>query len=90
MIKNSTTVKAKDTSTAMEKIIAELGEDCVILSTKKRKGMIEITASNSAKYKSAVKKRYDKQKFSNIYNLKSGKMNMVAAAIGSIQATTPA
>ena len=76
MIKNSTTVKAKDTSTAMEKIIAELGEDCVILSTKKRKGMIEITASNSAKYKSAVKKRYDKQKFSNIYNLKSGKMNI--------------
>tara|TARA_E500000331_G_scaffold188995_1_gene181860 strand:- start:971 stop:1999 length:1029 start_codon:yes stop_codon:yes gene_type:complete len=38
--------------------------------------MIEITASNSAKYKSAVKKRYDKQKFSNIYNLKSGKMNI--------------
>ena len=32
--------------------------------------MIEITASNSLKYKSAVKKRYDKEKFSNIYNLK--------------------
>ena len=31
--------------------------------------MIEITASNSPKYKSAVKKRYNKEKFSNIYNL---------------------
>ena len=30
--------------------------------------MIEITASNSPKYKSAVKKRYNKEKFSNIYN----------------------
>ena len=31
MLKNTTTVKAKDTSTAMEKVISELGEDCVIL-----------------------------------------------------------
>ena len=61
MLKNTSTFKAKDTSTAMEKVIADLGEDCVILSTKKKNGMIEITASNSPKYKSAVKKRYNKE-----------------------------
>ena len=60
MLKKTSTFKAKDTSTAMEKVIAELGEDCVILSTKKKNNMIEITASNSPKYKSAVKKRYNK------------------------------
>ena len=76
MLKKTTTFKAKDTSTAMEKVIAELGEDCVILSTKKKNNMIEITASNSPKYKSAVKKRYNKEKFSNIYNLKSGKLKI--------------
>ena len=76
MLKKTTTYKAKDTSTAMEKVIAELGEDCVILSTKKKNNMIEITASNSPKYKSAVKKRYNKEKFSNIYNLKSGKLKI--------------
>ena len=76
MLKKTTTYKAKDTSTAMEKVIEELGEDCVILSTKKKNNMIEITASNSPKYKSAVKKRYNKEKFSNIYNLKSGKLNI--------------
>ncbi|MEC8099965.1 MAG: AAA family ATPase [Pseudomonadota bacterium] len=76
MLKNTTTIKAKDTSTAMEKVISELGEDCVILSTKKKNGLIEITASNSQKYKSAVKKRYNKEKFSNIYKLKSGKLNI--------------
>ena len=76
MLKNTSTFKAKDTSTAMEKVIADLGEDCVILSTKKKNGMIEITASNSSKYKSAVKKRYDKEKFSNIYNLKSSKLKI--------------
>ena len=73
MLKTTTTVKAKDTTSAMEKVITELGEDCVILSTKKNNGMIEMTASNLNKHKSAVKKRYDKEKFSNIYNLKSGK-----------------
>ncbi len=76
MLKTTTTVKAKDTSSAMEKVITELGEDCVILSTKKKNGMIEMTASNQMKYKSAVKKRYDKEKFSNIYSLKSGKLKM--------------
>ncbi len=76
MLKNTSTFKAKDTSTAMEKVIADLGEDCVILSTKKKNGMIEITASNSPKYKSAVKKRYNKEKFSNIYKLKSGKLKI--------------
>ena len=76
MLKNTTTVKAKDTSTAMEKVISELGEECVILSTKKKNNMIEITASNSPKYRSAVKKRYNKEKFTNIYKLKSGKLNI--------------
>ena len=76
MLKTTTTVKAKDTSSAMEKVITELGEDCVILSTKKKNGMIEMTASNQMKYKSAVKKRYDKEKFSNIYSLKSGKLKI--------------
>ena len=76
MLKTTTTVKAKDTTSAMEKVITELGEDCVILSTKKKNGMIEMTASNLMKHKSAVKKRYDKEKFSNIYNLKSGKFKI--------------
>ena len=57
MLKTTTTVKAKDTSSAMAKVITELGEDCVILSTKKKNGMIEMTASNQTKYKAAVKKK---------------------------------
>ena len=76
MLKTTTTVKARDTSSAMEKVITELGNDCVILSTKKKNGFVEITASNLTKYKTAVKKRYDKEKFSNIYNLKSGKLKI--------------
>ena len=35
MINGTTVIKAKDTTSAMEKVITELGEDCVILSTKK-------------------------------------------------------
>ena len=62
MINGTTVIKAKDTASAMEKVVRELGEDCVILSTKKENGQISITASNSKKAKSAVKKRYDKKK----------------------------
>ena len=62
MIKGTTTIKADDTTSAMEKVVSQLGEDCVILSTKKKNGKIEITASNSPKHKSSVKKRYDKKK----------------------------
>ena len=47
MIKGTTTIKADDTNSAMEKVVSQLGEDCVILSTKKKDGKIEITASNS-------------------------------------------
>ena len=35
MINGTTVIKAKDTASAMEKVVRELGEDCVILSTKK-------------------------------------------------------
>ena len=76
MIRGTTTIKADDTTTAMEKVVTQLGEDCVILSTRKRNGKIEITASNSPKHKSSVKKRYDKKKFENIYKLKSGKLDI--------------
>ncbi len=75
MINETTVIKAKDTASAMEKVIRELGEDCVILSTKKVKGQVAITASNSKKVKDTVKKRYDKKKFANIYKLNSKKMN---------------
>ena len=75
MIKGTTTIKADDTTTAMEKVVSQLGDDCVILSTKKRNGKIEITASNSPKHKRSVKKRYDKKKFENIYKLNAGKLN---------------
>ena len=76
MINGTTVIKAKDTTTAMEKVVNELGEDCVILSTKKVNGQIVITASNAAKHKNSVKKRYDKKKFDNIYKITSGKMNI--------------
>ncbi len=76
MINGTTVVKAKDTASAMEKIVRELGEDCVILSTKKVNGQISITASNSKKAKDAVKKRYDKKKFANIYKINSGKLEI--------------
>ena len=85
MLKTTTTVKAKDTSSAMAKVITELGEDCVILSTKKKNGMIEMTASNQTKYKAAVKKRYNKEKFSNIYKLKSGKLKINRENIKKIE-----
>ncbi len=76
MINGTTIIRAKDTATAMEKVVRELGEDCVILSTKKENGQVSITASNSNKAKSAVKKRYDKKKFANIYKLNSGKLDI--------------
>ena len=76
MIKGTTTIKADDTTSAMEKVVSQLGEDCVILSTKKKNGKIEITASNSPKHKSSVKKRYDKKKFENIYKLRAGKLDI--------------
>ncbi len=76
MINGTTVIKAKDTATAMEKVVKELGEDCVILSTKKVNGQVSITASNSKKAKNSVKKRYDKKKFANIYKLNSGKLDI--------------
>ncbi len=76
MINGTTVIKAKDTTSAMEKVVKELGEDCVILSTKKVNGQVLITASNSQKAKSAVKKRYDKKKFANIYKLSAGKLKI--------------
>ena len=76
MINGTTVIRAKDTTTAMEKVVKELGEDCVILSTKKEDGLVSITASNSKKAKSSVKKRYDKKKFANIYKLNSGKLDI--------------
>ena len=76
MINGTTEIKAKDTTTAMEKVVKELGEDCVILSTKKVNGQVSITASNSKQAKSAVKKRYDKKKFANIYKLNAGKLDI--------------
>ena len=76
MINETTVIKAKDTASAMEKVVRELGEDCVILSTKKVNGQVSITASNSKKAKDAVKKRYDKKKFANIYKFNSGKLDI--------------
>ena len=85
MLKTTTTIKARDTSSAMEKVITELGNDCVILSTKKKNGFVEITASNLMKYKTAVKKRYDKEKFSNILTF-----NVVSESANAIAFSTPA
>ena len=76
MINETTVIKAKDTASAMDKVVRELGEDCVILSTKKVNGQVSITASNSKKAKDAVKKRYDKKKFANIYKFNSGKLDI--------------
>ena len=76
MINGTTVIKAKDTTTAMEKVVKELGEDCVFLSTKKVNGQVSITASNAKQAKSAVKKRYDKKKFANIYKFNAGKLDI--------------
>ena len=76
MINGTTVIKAKDTASAMEKVVRELVEDCVILSTKKVNGQVSITASNSKKAKDAVKKRYDKKKFANIYKFNSGRLDI--------------
>ena len=54
MINGTTVIKAKDTVTAMEKVVSELWEDCVIISTKKVNWQIVITASNSQKAKKSV------------------------------------
>ena len=85
MINGTTVIKAKDTASAMEKVVRELGEDCVILSTKKINGQVSITASNSKKAKEAVKKRYDKKKFANIYKLNSGKLDIKNKIINNSQ-----
>lgn len=85
MINGTTVIKAKDTASAMEKVVRELGEDCVILSTKKVNGQVSITASNSKKAKDAVKKRYDKKKFANIYKFNSGKLHINNSIINNPQ-----
>ena len=85
MINGTTVIKAKDTASAMEKVVRELGEDCVILSTKKVNGQVSITASNSKKAKEAVKKRYDKKKFANIYKFNSGKLDIKSNIINNPQ-----
>ncbi len=85
MINGTTVIKAKDTASAMEKVVRELGEDCVILSTKKVNGQVSITASNSKKAKNAVKKRYDKKKFANIYKFNSGKLDIKNNIINNTQ-----
>ena len=85
MINGTTKIKAKDTTSAMEKVVSQLGDDCVILSTKKINGQIEITASNSHKFKNSVKKRYDKKKFATIYKLKSGKLDIDDSKIKSVE-----
>ena len=85
MINGTTVIKAKDTASAMEKVVKELGEDCVILSTKKVNGQVSITASNSKKAKDAVKKRYDKKKFANIYKFNSGKLDIKNNIINNSQ-----
>ncbi len=85
MINGTTKIKAKDTTSAMEKVVSQLGDDCVILSTKKINGQIEITASNSHKFKNSVKKRYDKKKFATIYKLKSGKLAIDDSKIKSVE-----
>lgn len=41
----TTTVRAEDSAQAMDEIIAQLGPDALILSTVKREGMVEITAT---------------------------------------------
>ena len=86
MINGTTVIKAKDTASAMEKVVRELGEDCVILSTKKVNGQVSITASNSKKARNAVKKRYDKKKFANIYKFNSGKLDIKNNIINNPQA----
>ena len=85
MINGTTEIRAKDTATAMEKIVKELGEDCVILATKKINGQVSITASNSNKAKNAVKKRYDKKKFANIYKFNSGKLKIKNNIINNLR-----
>ena len=41
----TTTVIAKDTSSAMDDIISKLGDDAVILSTKHKDGKVHMTAT---------------------------------------------
>ncbi len=76
-MRKTTTVKAKDSTSAMEKIVSEIGEDSVILSTKHVDGMVEMTASNSLQHKNAVKKRFDKNKFSKIYKDKKKSLTQI-------------
>jgi len=85
MINGTTKIKAKDTASAMEKVVNQLGNDCVILSTKKIAGQVEITASNAPKLKNSVKKRYDRNKFAKIYKLKSGKLNIKDSDIQKVE-----
>ncbi len=63
----TTTVTAKDTTSAMEDIAAQLGENAVILSTRKIGNLVEMTASNARAAQSAVKKKSSKKNFNKIF-----------------------
>ena len=63
----TTTVTAKDTASAMEDIAAQLGDNAVILSSRKVGNLIEMTASNARAAQNAVKKRNTKKSFKNIF-----------------------
>ena len=62
----TTTVIAKDTSTAMEDIISQLGEDAIILSTNQKHGKVEMTATTDISSK-IPKRLKPSQQFSRIF-----------------------
>ena len=63
----TTTVIANDTSSAMDDIISQLGEDAVILSTNQKDGKVHMTATteNASKTQRRMK---PSQQFSKIFD----------------------
>ena len=62
------TIQATDTASAMEKIVEQLGEDALILSTSKKQGKIIMKAAKSVDFPSPSKTLETPTNFSNLYN----------------------
>ena len=65
----TTTVTAKDTASAMDDIMDKLGDDAVILSTIKKNGKVQMTASNDIS-SSTPRRLKPSQQFSSIFENK--------------------
>ena len=70
----TTTVTAKDTSSAMDDIMEKLGDDAVILSTMKKNGKVQMTATTDIS-SNTPRRLKPSQQFASIFENKMNETN---------------